>query len=264
MRKVPGVNTHIFKQPNIPWGSGFSAEATAAFALYDSLGDGLTAAEKTVMAAYIDAEVANGNHTKKDYETIYSLSGNNALVDYIGGKVATAVNAPTHSVNGYTFDGATNYIDSNWNPTDDGVKFTQNNGSVGAFVFDTGVGSMIYGALGTGSINIYHLITGPMVFNVSAGGVVSAITNKSLFVGDRKGATEINIYKDGVNVDSNGVASAGNLNKDIFIGGRNNSGLTNASSSTISSFIAAAAVGFNQSDYNTNLRTLLTGLGVTL
>jgi len=92
---------------------------------YATLGVPLTGIEKAAMIEYVDAEVLSGNHALKDYETIYSLSEPNSLVDYIGGKVATKVNSPIWSINGYSFE-ITKYIDTNFNPTVDGVNYQLN------------------------------------------------------------------------------------------------------------------------------------------
>jgi hypothetical protein len=97
-----------------------SDEVDAAFANYDTYGDGLTEAEEVAMETYICAEFQSGNYQLRKYQVILSLSGNNALVDFIGGKVATPVNTPTFSVAGMATNGTTNYLNTGYAPATDG------------------------------------------------------------------------------------------------------------------------------------------------
>lgn len=47
---------------------------------------------------------------------------------------ATKVNAPTFtSLEGFTGDGATSYLNTNWNPTDNGLNYVQNSASFGFY-----------------------------------------------------------------------------------------------------------------------------------
>lgn len=273
MRKIPNINTHIFKQPNLPWSlTSFSAEAQAAFALYDSLGDGLTGAEKTAMAAYIDAEVASGNHTLKDYETIYSLSGNNALVDYIGGKTATNVNAATQDINGFTFDGSTNYINTNFIPSTHGVNYGLDDAHVEAFVKDVSsitVFDYIFGIsnsskdirLGTDnptSTTILGLNDGVVV------DVVYEIGSNELIAVTREDSSNIIVYVDGVSAHTEAIVSTALPTIVLTVGALNNGGvIQNFAPVTISSLMMSGVLNSN-SEHNTNLRALLTSLGVTL
>jgi len=116
-------------------GIPISVGATGAFDVYDTLGDGLTNTEKYAMALYLDAEIANPNNARKDYDVLLFLSGANAPVDYIGGKVASLINGPTPTINGYLLDGTTQRIFFNYNPTNDAVNYSLNDAFIGAFVY---------------------------------------------------------------------------------------------------------------------------------
>ena len=251
-------------------GKGYSAEAKAAFALYDSLGDGLTQPEKVAMAAYIDAEVIMGNHAKKDYELIMSLSGANALVDYIGGKVATAVNAPTHSVNGFTLDGATNYIDSNFNPTTHGVNYKQDDAIFGVFIksWNTGTPGALCGAFDTPfrmrlvlSGDAAQINTGVNSANNDNNPATIDITS-ALHLLARVDADDILWYENGSLQDTFAETSTGVPDINIFMGCRNSSGTPELfSPGTFSAFIVGGGIGFDHAAYDTNMSALLTALG---
>jgi len=278
MRKVPNVNTHIFKQPDLPWSLEIvSDEAQAMLDNYTLLGVTLTGIERSFMIAYVDDEVASGNHTLKDYETIYSLAGVNALVDYIGGKIAIAVNAPTFDINGANFDGSTNYIRSNFVPSTDGVNYTLDDSQVGVFVFDNvtpadfrypfgvldGAGTFLYftSASGLGAGGGVRLPVNSGVVTIESFGLVS---DNTLYNIARNSSTTQGIYADAVftaaNVNSGTVPTI-----EVYIGARNNEGTAGSNFiGIISSFMIGGDAGFNYTDYNTNLRALLTGLGLSI
>jgi hypothetical protein len=237
-------------------GDGFSAAATAAFANYDTLGDGLTDAEKTAMAAYIDQEVIDGNHATKDYETIYSLSGTNALVDYIGGKVATlSVTPPIQGASGFDFVGTTQYIDSNYNPTTDGTKYLVNDAHAEVFIvtnnnanrgFFYSTDSLLSIKTNAGANYRYYLNS----TNLSAG-TSGGLTANRLTAIARSGATSVVNIINGVST-ANTEASTALANGNIRIG-RDASSYING---TIATFMAGGVSADNAAHY-TNLVTLL-------
>lgn len=250
----------------------FSDEALAAFAQYDSLGDGLTDAEKTAMAAYIDAEVAAGNQAKKDYETIFSLSGNNALVDYVGGKVATNVNAATQSVNGFTFDGATNYINSNYNPATDATNYLLDNAQIEVFAISTedpsSTNDTIFGTFSTADgsgNNITNNANGTSTFRVNSLSTKTynlGITHSNTLISIlRSSSTDISFLENGISVDSGSIASVAIPNLKITIAAANVDGTTSGFAIMTASSFMAGGVMASQSSHYTNLSTLLTTLG---
>lgn len=255
-------------------GGGYSEAAEAVFAVYDSIGDGLTDAEKAAMAIYIDAEIASANQSKKDSEAIFSLSGNNGLVDYVGGVLMTAVNSPTHSLNGYGTDGATNYINSRFNPSTDAVNSSMDDMTVSLFLkavtyknLSTLVGGANSGNGNSGttirdsSASIYYGVDE----SAFTSGGSQKFTANSLYSASRLSGTKT-LYKDGSSVHSTSANADAQANVDLWIGAMNLNGSSffRGLQGTVSSFMLAQANGFNHSGYNTNLRTLLTSLGLTL
>ena len=267
MRKIPNINTHIFKQPDLPW-SLISDEAQAMLDNYELLGVALTGIERSSMIAYVDAEVASSNHTAKDYETIYSLAGVNALVDYIGGKTATAINAPTHDINGYTLDGSTQYIDTEYNPTDDGTNFILDDAFIGVFVKSVVDGSLsqyvIGSAGGTTNSVIRHTnsvgIQSSINTNANTNSLSEDMANNTHYLASRVLSTVAKLFKTGVEADSRTTNSSVILAADSWVGRL--SGVY--FDGVISAVSLGGSIGFNKSEHNTNLRALLTGLGVSL
>lgn len=80
--------------------------------------------------------IADGTWGKLDYLRVYALhNATDALLNWKGvSYTGTPVNSPTWSISGYAGDGATSYINSNFNPGAGGLNFTQNNNTLFAFL----------------------------------------------------------------------------------------------------------------------------------
>ena len=271
MRKIANINTHIFKQPDLTW-SLISDEAQAMLDVYEAEGVALAGVERSSMITYVDAEVASGNHTLKDYETIYSLDGVNALIDYIGSKTATAVNAPTQDINGYSFDGTTSYINTNFNPSSEGVNYTQNDALVGVFVkvavmdattraIFANNGSPFIALTDNNSGNIVTYIN-----QVNAGIIIpppSDISSSNLYSLSRINALRDSLFVNGIEKTAS-VDRASSAPNNSTIKVASFGGSSQFFGGTISSCIIGGSIGLNKIEQNTNLRNLLTSLGTLL
>ena len=136
MRKIPNINTHIFKQPNIPWSlETVSDEAQDMLDNYSSLGVALSGIERSLMIDYVDSLVDGGHYALTDNNIIHSLGVTNeinGLLDWKYGKVGTN-NGATFDVNGATFNGVDQYINSNFTPSTDYVNASINDVLMGGF-----------------------------------------------------------------------------------------------------------------------------------
>ncbi len=75
---------------------------------------------------------AGGVWSKLDTFAVFATNGNIdfALIDWIRLTQYTAVNSPTFTSNeGFTGDGTSSYVDTNFNPSTSGVNYTLNNAS---------------------------------------------------------------------------------------------------------------------------------------
>src|SRR5260221_11632840 len=115
---VPGVQ---FDPATIAWVSAVIAN-----------GGTVSPARRQVVDVLIKGLKLDGTFTKLD--RLWMLCAENqvsALTDMVGLTLATAVNAPTFTTDrGYTFDGATNYISTGYNPSLVGVNYVLNNAMV--------------------------------------------------------------------------------------------------------------------------------------
>lgn len=132
----------MFHQANM--GGGGDTLNSYYSALYDSWtnkpGDTLKAAQ----AAQFDRMTARTYWSKFDAAWFFGLPSNNddgeALKNIVspGTNDATAVNSPYWNMfSGYKGDGASSYINLNWNGSDDGSKFKLNDASFGVYGLDS-------------------------------------------------------------------------------------------------------------------------------
>jgi hypothetical protein len=84
-----------------------------------------------------------GVWSKLDTFGVFATDGSSdfALIDYKRLSQYTAVNSPTFTINeGFKGNGTSAYINSNYNPTTNGINFTTNDASLGFWEFSTTAG----------------------------------------------------------------------------------------------------------------------------
>ena len=170
------------------------------------------------------------------------------------GTAATAVNSPTHTPYvGIAGDGSTSYINTNFAPSTNGVNYTQNDASMGVWVYNgTDTANAFKVNMGTTSnpfercalINAWAA-TNQMRIGLNNSGQVytnthALTTRLGLTSLDRSLSTEIKTYRDGVLYDTLTNSSNGLPSVSLFIGGVNASG---SLSSSVNNGHACAYVG---------------------
>lgn len=119
---------------------GFTTEYQAILNRATALGYTLpSAAQQAIQNQYIIDLKTAGIWAELD---VYYVFANNGSQEFgtlnwknPNTNQATLVNSPTFAINqGFTFNGSTSYIDTNFNPSTQGVKFTQNSASRGLYM----------------------------------------------------------------------------------------------------------------------------------
>ena len=138
-----------------------STYCTEYQAVYDAFTTKPDAATAAIWNTCVETWVDNGEWATKDVIYVYAAHTNGAgeaLINWKnpGAFNATAYNAPTFTANeGFTGDGAADYIDCNWNPSVNGVNYVQNSASQIIYIRNTGQGAG-HGANGnTDNKNLY-------------------------------------------------------------------------------------------------------------
>lgn len=176
------------------------------------------------------------------------------------------VNSPTFTVDrGYAGDGATSYMDTNYNPATHGVNLTQNSGSFGVWSMTSAQQSTsIAGWLdGSDGITILPRSSG----NVFSGRVNTGITvtgsvngdGMGFYVVSRSDASTQSHFKNGALANSDSRSSTAINSNNLYIG-------RSAASSYVSAQISVCLIGANLSDEEhaglyTAMNAYLTGIG---
>ena len=240
-----------------------SIEATAVINRMSNL----SAAEVAAITTFVDAEVANGNWTLYDEFYCFALNSIDALTGFFA-LTATAVNDPIHTIlEGYVLNGSTQRINTNFNPIVEGVNYVQDDALYGALVHtatpDTGNNTLIGMAFGNPHSMIQDNSSTDLVFDINMNSWLSAsgdgVESDTLYIVERTGASSVEIFRDGSSLWSSiGVPSTGLPDSDFWIGSRGANG--QYLDCIVSTFIVGAAIGFNQSAHNINVRALLINL----
>jgi hypothetical protein len=138
---------------------------------------------------------------------------------------ATNVSATSHTANqGFTGDGTADYIDTGWDPSNDGSQYTQNSASLGVWVRTAQtLSSRSYTGSGSQADIIYGTTTGNpfRVAGPNGGGAVVASTAISSATGllgvNRSGASATQNYLNGTQETTGGGPSASPDGLDIRI-----------------------------------------------
>ncbi|MEP3387720.1 MAG: hypothetical protein ABJO02_06015 [Reichenbachiella sp.] len=230
--------------------------------------------EKTAINDFILAEKAAGNYDKYDEFFLFPLGSTNGLIGFKS-KTGTAHGGVIWDINGATFDGVDDYIDTNWNPSLDGNNFTLNDSQFGFFIFNRGAkGGNVWlgGCMDASTISYIGDNSGAGLTSggMSASGYKTFDPNSefislTMYNMRRNSSTNISMDIDGVEKSSPALTSISLTNNNFYIGAINNNGSPSSyNKNTISSVLFGASIGFDGLAHNTNVRQLLTGLGLTL
>lgn len=144
------------KQP--AGGGGFDADYAAILSYATTQGYTLPSASQQTLQnqLVVDLKTA-GVWSKLDTFAVFATDGNSdfALIDWIRLSQYTAINSPTFTSNqGFTGNGTSSYVNTNFNPSTSGINYTLNDASISiwnnTFVsndFITGVETNVYNCL---------------------------------------------------------------------------------------------------------------------
>lgn len=180
---------------------------------------------------------------------------------------ATKVNSPTFTSNqGFTGNGTTSYLDSNWIPSTNGVNFTTNSCGYGLYVnsavqatqIDCGATRIAGGSFI--QMNTHRLTGGVQSFLNDATGFQPANPGNSIgfYHSKRTASNSLTIYKDGVSLGSSGGSVIGAIDRTIWVCRNNPTGA--GSTRQIGMFWAGASLNGLESSFYTAWNTYFTSL----
>lgn len=219
--------------------AGFSAEYAAVMAAMTNKPSGsIMTAQDTMVKALVDAGVWD----KLDVLYLFAQESNDdgeALINWInpGANDGTLINAPSFvSLEGFTTDGLTNYINTNWNPTDDGSKFLPASAQISFYEIDNVLASgvAVGSYLSVSNDNACYINvngSGSLNGRLYEGTAVPGFTtsdSRGLNTLSRTAVDKIEVLRNGVSLDTVVTNSTPDTNSlDFFIGGANDGALDN-------------------------------------
>jgi hypothetical protein len=219
----------------------FTADAYEAETLaWESavVGDGgsVSAGRLSLVNTLIAGLKTDGIWTKLDRLWLFAAENSqSALRDLVAASAATAVNSPTFAADdGFTGDGATSYVDTNYNPTVSGTNYVLDSAHIGVWnnTVDTTDTSCTVGAVG-GSFNEIFIVYGnegnKTAITINNGGPTFTLTtvvevSTGFWQANRSGASATQIYRNGASVGSGTVASSQLCNAEFYACALNNDG----------------------------------------
>lgn len=179
------------------------------------------------------------------------------------------VNFPTFTSNqGFNGNGSTSYLNTSWRPSGDGINFTQNNASVGGYMFSfADTTSSTWGC----STNADGITNSPalLVSNVLAtshrlnDSITSTFVNSApgLYHQRRSASNSKKMFEDGVEVQTSTNASVSVSTTAMYICASNGNGTaTRFSNDKIGMFFAGSALTGNEANLQTAWNTYFTSL----
>jgi len=249
-------------------GNPYSPDAQDYFDRVSSEGGALTDAEKD----YINDYLGGINISNYDRLWIHGLSNQIAarvsLANPLTADLLTEVNSPTWTPYlGYTGDGATEYLDYNFDLLNDGVEFTLNDASMGVYLnTDSTLEKAIMGVISLPSFErsyIYPQFSGAPTYSINSTveTMGSATVNlKGLLMSTRLTSNSIKYFVDGTEEFTDITASAAIPSGNVYGLCRSFLGTANDfNTATLSMTVIGST--FDQAAFNTATQTLATNLG---
>ncbi len=251
--------------------SVYSEEALALFA---QMSVAPSEARKAVIDALIVSLKNTGIWTKLDVLYLFAAHDAQAArlnwIEPAGSFNATAVNSPTFTVDrGYAGDGATSYLNSNFNPTAAAGQYALDSAHIGVWSRTSGVRlEAEFGAelsADNDSTTFYINADGNLYFNMNQDGFDSTTAPVATghFVGRRSGAAATALFRNAVSVFTTTRASTVMPNFTFYIDGQNrNNVLTHPSNRELAAVHAGANLTDSDiTDFYAALNTYMVAVG---
>jgi hypothetical protein len=255
---------------------GFDADYTAILNYATTQGYTLPSVSQRIKQNKLVLDLKSYNiWSKLDSFSVFATDGNSnfALIDWKRLSQLTAVNSPTFTSNqGFTGNGASSYINTNFNPNANGVNLTLNSTSygfyyrIGSSAVGVGSGNYIVGNSNGLYINPLTGASPPYLmrsWNNSTSGVNAGTTTNrvGLFHTDRNNSSNIYHIKDGVELANPTLSSNTRPNGNLYLLAALYAGnAVEFGNEQISMYFAGGSLYSQRSDLNTAWTTYINSL----
>lgn len=259
--------------------AGYSYTNAEAATLVAAMSSAPDDTRKGVIDTCIGAIKTAGVWTKLDCLWILAAHDSQAaLLDWKNLSDATAVNSPTFTTDrGFTGDGSTSYINTNFTPSTDGVNYTQNSACMGAYL-NAGTDTAVSGpnSIGFSSnsntrqsrIEPWRSATGGATVRVrmndaAATTVGTIATRFGLTASNRSASNAVQVYRNGSSIGTSAVTSAALGTIDAYILGFNDAGLLNGQNDNrcAAAFVGGSLTSTEHADLFTAIEAYLDAVG---
>lgn len=223
------------------------------------------------MAEFIDSLKQNGVWVKIDEMWLFAnKTSSNALIGLKNKKNCVSVNSPSFAVyRGFTSNGTTSYLSTQFNLGTEGVNYTRNSACIGVYsrTNASDVGLFDMGCVNSGTDRVFFQTRTGTNFagriNEADGDVVSNSDSRGFFIINRSGASATQYYKNGTNLKSGTTSSTAVPSMVIYILCRNGNGIAGDFSTKQISFalIGGSLSSQDVTNFNNCLERLLDYLG---
>jgi hypothetical protein len=261
----------------VPQVSGGCSQATA----FLSRTSGLDTTHTSLYTTMICGMVADGDFASLD--VIYILATQNsatALLNLTSSSFAlTPQNSPTFTADqGYTGDGATSWLNTNWAPATNGVNYTLNSASFGAYILTNRTGASgntsILGSFSSSFTdetffrpNVDGAGTNFVSFNANTGVSIGAavVTSQGSWIASRVSSSAVNLYRNGnITPLGTGTTASGTISliSMALLGINNNNGGVNSPSTDqlAAAFFGGALSAASQQRISNRINAYMSGL----
>jgi hypothetical protein len=250
-------------------GGGYNATTTAWIARVVAEGGSVTTAEA------IAVNTLTNSIPIEEFDRLWvhglqnQIAARTSIANAATADLITNVNSTTFTAGqGFTGNGTTMYLNTNYNPAVDGVKYTQNSASFGVYsrtnnsslAESIGVYSLALGSISS----IYPNDTGKAycyVQNFPASDNIIVSDSLGLYSAVRTSALSNSLYKNGVLAGGTTQASLGIPSFDFYICARNNNGAASGFDTRQIAISFAGSGSINQATFYTAVQNLATTLG---
>ena len=259
-----GIVIIKYKFQDVP----YLTESQAYFTQVNANGGSLTESEKTYINTFIGA--LGTDFAEFDRLWIHGLSNSVAARTSLANPTSTmitAVNSPTFTASqGYTGNGTSSYLNTNYNPTTNGVKYTLNSASLYVYSRTDLNGTKL--DIGHANATSYSTLDirdgGSFYRSINQVGLASAVVvanSLGLFSGVRLASQNVRSFKNGVLLINNSTDSSTLINNNMYVSALNNNGTAAFYSQRQLSVSGIGSGVINQSTFYTALQELGTSIG---
>ena len=231
-------------------------------------GGSLTTNEKTYINTFITA--LGTDFAEFDRLWIHGLANSIAARTSLANPTSTmitAVNSPTFTASqGYTGNGTNSYLNTNYNPTTNGVKYTLDSASIYVYSRTNLNGTKL--DIGHANATSYSTLDirdgGSFYRSINQVGLASPVVvanSLGLFSGVRVGTLDVRSYRNGVSLLNNTTASSTLINNNMYVSALNNNGTAAFYSQRQLSVSAIGSGIINQANFYTAVQALGTSIG---